>query len=155
MSNLSNLLQREDMGSERENCWGSKKTKTTDYCLLFKFIFNNCRVPTEPVFLFFPVFWTFPCFPVFCQFFTVWPVFLDIFKNFNESFISYFIVCFERILHELYLIRSKVVVLEGCIWIILGQIFTVLLKVCISESLLGQDRKLLHCLKKLYVYLFH
>ena len=71
-----------------------------------------------------------------------------------NHFISYFIVCFERILHELYLIRSKVVVLEGNIRIILAQIFTALLKGCISESLLGQDLKLLYCLKRLYIYIY-
>ena len=72
-----------------------------------------------------------------------------------NHFISYFIVCFEKILHELYLIRSKVVALEGRIRITLGQIFTVLLKSCVSASLLGQDLKLLCCLKRLYVRLFH
>ena len=107
-------------------------------------------------FLFF--FLTFSCFPV-CLFFVSFSLFGLSFQTFHKismnHFISYFTVCFERILHELYLIRSKVVVLEGCIRITLGQIFTVLLKSCVSASLLGQDLKLLYCLKRLYVYLFH
>ena len=107
----------------------------------------------------FPVFSCFLNIFLFSSFFVSFSLFGLFFQTFYKismnHFISYFIVCFERILHELYLIRSKVVVLEGYIRIILGQIFTVLLKGCISESLLGQDLKLLYCLKRLYVYLFH
>ena len=123
--------------------------------------FQNCHDRTAGflrclVLCFLSVFWTFFCFPVLFVSFSLFRLFFLTFSKISMNhFISYVIVCFERILHELYLIRSKFVLFEGYIRIILDQIFTVLLKGCISEWLLGQDLKLLYCLKRLYVYLFH